>query len=96
MKIQIQDETVDTDKLNDKDAAIHEALENFYQVCKQYDVSAIVRLALNDKTFLSLQTVPKSEEKKNKDYTFLIGVLAAWLERVTQGRLKVVDTEENS
>lgn len=83
---------VETDKINDKDAEILEAIEKLRTVCKKYDVASYIRVLVNADKFYGTQTAPANPKKAQKDYHFLVSNLSEWIEKTTQGSLKVIMT----
>ena len=97
MKIKLADDKViDTDKLSDRDAEIHEALDHLYKVCERYNIIALSRVVLNNKEHIGMLHLPQdSDEKTQQSYNILVAGLAEWISKTSEGRLQVIGTEED-
>jgi hypothetical protein len=85
----------DTNKMNDRDAAIHEALNNLYTTCEKFNVAAMARLSLIEGQGLGFLYLPnKTDEIRNTEYANLVSSLADWITKTSGGRLIIVDTQE--
>jgi hypothetical protein len=97
MKLPLINGEVDTDKLNDKDAAIYESIINFYDVCKKYNVTGFAKLILQEENGLSMLHIPdENDEVRAREYTKLITYLSEWINKTSGGRLIVIDTQKDS
>lgn len=97
MKIHTYDgKVIDTDKLTDKEADIYKALTDFYKVCEKYDVAMVTRIVLNPKKFAAAQTIPQQVPKAKKEVmiTFLLDTLGQWVEKATDGKVRLFRVEE--
>ena len=97
MKIHTFDgKVIDTDKLTDKEADSYRALNEFYKVCEKYDVAMVTRIILNPQKYAAAQTVPQKVPKKQKEMmvTFLLDTLGLWVEKVTDGKVRLFRVEE--
>ena len=91
MKIEMDDGIqVDTDKLTDKDAAISEALDNLYKVCKQYDITSFTRLLIDEGKYMGMNTVTKNPKRLQNDYDFLMETIAKFVDSTSQGKLALM------
>lgn len=87
--------SIDTDKLNDKDAAIHEAINNLYQVCQKFNVSGFAKVVLKDNEGIGMLHLPnQNDEIRSEEYSKLVASIAEWIHKTSNGRLMVVESEE--
>lgn len=93
MKVNLENGTVlDTDKLSDKDAEIHEALVNLYNICEKYNVTSVTRIILNDKKFVGTKTFKRDVKGEPivEDVDFLFNSLNHYLQDVTNGEVMLI------
>ena len=84
-------ETIDTDKLNDKKAELHEAMNNFYLVCKKYNVIGFAKMIYEQEEGLGMLYLPnENQEMRSKEYTTLVAGIADWIYK-TSGKLSIVE-----
>lgn len=85
---------VDTDNLNDRDAALHEAINNLYLVCEKFNVPALAKVVIKDNEGLGMLYLPnKTDEERSKEYGRLVASIADWLYKTSDGRLAIFDTD---
>jgi hypothetical protein len=85
---------VDTDKMNDRDASMNEAINNFYLTCEKFNVTGFAKVILKENEGLGCLYLPlDNDELRSQEYSKLVSSIAEWLERTSNGRLIVVDTE---
>jgi hypothetical protein len=88
---------VDVNQLTDRDAEIHEAVNNLFKICERYNVSSFVRVVLNSHEkkgqYIGMQTAPKDKNMINQDYQFLMELLSRWISSTTSGHLQVVKNQ---
>jgi hypothetical protein len=91
MKIPFEDGMiVDTDKLTDKDAAVHEAIHNLSKVCRKYGVTAFTRVILNHKKYVGMNTITKDKTRVQADMDFLMEAIAKFCHDVSGGQIEVM------
>ena len=85
---------VDTDQLTDRNAQIHEAFGNLYEVCKKYDVTVFSRVLLSEKDSIGMLYLPTGDETRSlEQYSFLVASLSEWINKTSKGRLQVTEVE---
>lgn len=90
MKIPFEDGIiVDTDKLSDKDADIHEAIHNLYNVCRKYGVTAFTRVILNKKKYVGMTTVTKQKDS-SFDFDFLMEAINKFVMEISNGKIALM------
>jgi hypothetical protein len=93
MKIKLATgEKVDTDKMADAEAEITEAANHLFEVCRRYGKTLLARIIIDDKGYIGVTNFPDNPDQKLKDYEFLIGSLATFIEDSSNGMLQVVET----
>lgn len=81
----------DTDKMNDKEAALCEGINNFYALCEKYNVTGYARVVIKEGEALGCVYLPnESDEIRGKEYSKLVTSLAEWIETTSEGKLVVV------
>lgn len=78
---------VDTKKLSDKDAAIHEAVANLYKVCQQYNVPMFCRAILHEKRYCGAQFFGS---KKPSEVNFMFDLMGKFVEDSSGGDVVMV------
>lgn len=83
---------IDTDKLNDKDAELYEAINNFYTVCAKYNIPGFAKILLKGEEGLGALHLPnETEDIRNEEYTRMVSSISQWLEQTSDGRLVIMD-----
>lgn len=91
MKIELDNGIIaDTDKMTDKEAAISEAIHNLYKVCRQYDTTSFVRILVDQKKYMGLNTVTKDKERIQTDYDFLMETIAKYVDSTSGGQIQLM------
>ena len=96
MEISLKDGlTLDTNKLSDRDAAIHEALNNLYKVCKQFGAMSFARVIMNKTQFIGMNTMGVGDDKaKQMDYELLMESLGKFINESSSGKLALMMQSE--
>ena len=77
---------VDTDKLGDKDAALHEAINNLYEVSEKFGVTSFAQVLLKEQEGLGLLYLPDgTDETRAEEYSKLVSCISTWLKRTSGG-----------
>ncbi len=86
---------VDTNKLNDKDAALHEAINQLYVTCENLNVAGFAKVSVSNGNSLGMLYLPNtSDEVRIKEYSKLVASLDDWLYKTSDGRLSITSTQE--
>lgn len=88
---------IDTDKLNDRESEVAEALFDLYSKCEKYNVTMFARLIFDNKKFLTSQFFKINKRKKKRDFEeqlFLMDLLAQFVSEATDGTFKVMPTKD--
>jgi hypothetical protein len=97
MKITLQDGVeLDTNKLCDKEAAITEAIHNLYDVCKQYNVTAFLRVILNPEKYIGMTTVIKDDAKIQDDFDLLMASIGKFVDETSGGKIALMIQKDPS
>lgn len=92
MKIELKSGiTVDTHKMTDRDAEIHEALNNLFQVCKKHNVASFLRVVLSKNNHVGMHTMPDDPNRVQDEYSHLIHSLAEWVAKTSDNQLQLVE-----
>ena len=75
---------IDTKKMSDKDAAIHEAVAKLLKVCKQYNAPLYCRAIIGKRKYCGAQFFG---EKGQEDGEFMLELFNDYIERVTKGEV---------
>jgi hypothetical protein len=87
--------SIETDKLTDKSAAIHEAINHLYLTCEKFNVVGFAKVVLQENEGLGMLFIPQqSEDIRSEEYSKLISSLADWIDKTSGGRLQIIDKEE--
>lgn len=85
---------VDTNKLSDRDAALHEAVSNLYLTCEKFNVTGFCKVVLENGEGIGMLHLPnESDEVRGKHYTNLVTTINDWLMKTSDDRLMIVDTQ---
>jgi len=91
MKIKFTSGTeIDTNKLSDRDAELHEAVKNLTDICHKYGFTSFLRVILNKEDVLEMQTIIDDKEKMQVDLSILMSSISTWVSQSTSGELAVV------
>ena len=94
MNIELESGNIDTNKLSDREAEIYEALNNFYEVCRKYNVTSLTRIILDDKKFVGSTTVNSNTEQRNRDFNYMLDLIHDFVSRASGGSVGLVHKDE--
>jgi hypothetical protein len=91
MKIEtIEGKTIDTEKLTDENAEIHEALNALYETCKKYNKTFLCRIALAKNKSLGANFTHKGKsEDVGQTVLYLFALIQQYLEESTGGAVSL-------
>jgi benzoyl-CoA reductase/2-hydroxyglutaryl-CoA dehydratase subunit BcrC/BadD/HgdB len=92
MKIELLNgHILDTEKLSDKEAAIHEAMNNLFEVCKKYGISAFATAVVGKERFIHMKSITKNpnDEVKIDEYNTLFASINKFLQESSDGKVKI-------
>jgi hypothetical protein len=94
MKLEVEEKNqvsqIDTDKLTDKEAAVFEALNNLFKVCEQFNLTSFVRILVDKKKFVGMNTIVNIEKQKDDDYDFLLNTINDYVEKISNGQVTLM------
>jgi hypothetical protein len=82
---------IDTDKLTDKDAEIHEVMKHLYDVLRKYKTTAFLRIILDEKRFIGFTSTSDTKSRLNVDFDFLMSEIHNFVQSSTNGRLAIME-----
>jgi hypothetical protein len=96
MKIETLEGNLDTDKMTDREAEIYEAMTNFYEVCKRYNVSMFTRVILEKGKATGANYTQKFEKEEDKilNAIEMMGLMNGWLSESTMGAARIEFVEQ--
>ena len=87
---------VETNDLNDKSAAIHEAISHLYTTCEKFNIAGFTNVVMGESERLGMLYLPNQSDKiRHEEYRKLVASLSDWLHKTSDGRLIILDTEED-
>jgi hypothetical protein len=92
MKIQTVDgKTIDTEKLSDSHAELHEAVNNLFKICERYNKTMVCRVVLETgKDSLGANyTANLPEDQRGENVLHLLGMIGEYLESSTGGAVTI-------
>lgn len=98
MKIPFNNNTnVDTKNLSDKEADISKAIKHLFDTCQRYNVTAFLRIILNQKKFVGMTTVVDGPTaQKASDFDFLLRTINDFVQKTTDDQVALVKIEKET